>query len=264
MMGPILVTGGTGRLGRRTVRRLREGGAQVRVLTRRRQEADAGVDYVVGDLSTGVGVEAAVAGAGAIVHCATSSRGDVEATQHLLRAATGAGKPHLLYVSIVGLEHIASWGYPKAKLECERLVAEAGLPWTILRATQFYDYMLTNLGRLAKLPVVPVPAGFQVKPVHPAEVAARLAELALGEPSGRVPEMAGPVVTSWADLLRDYVRASGKRRWVVPVRVPGTRAVRQGGLLPGPGHLAGTRTWQEFLTEALRQPQAKPTPGVSG
>ncbi|MBO0687225.1 MAG: NAD-dependent epimerase/dehydratase family protein, partial [Candidatus Dormibacteraeota bacterium] len=148
--------------------------------------------------------------------------------------------------------------------ECERLVAESGLPWTILRATQFYDYMLTNLRRLAKLPVVPVPSGFQVKPVDPEEVAAKLAELALGEPAGRVPEMAGPVVSSWADLLRDYVRASGKRRWVVPVPIPGTGAVRRGGLLPGPDHTAGTRTWQQFLAEALRQPQAKPTPGVSG
>ncbi|MBO0681681.1 MAG: NAD(P)H-binding protein [Candidatus Dormibacteraeota bacterium] len=262
MMEPILVTGGTGRLGRRTVRLLREGGADVRVLSRRRQEADAGVDYVVGDLSTGVGVEAAVAGVGVIVHCATSNKGDVEATQHLVRAATGVGKPHLLYVSIVGLEHIASWGYPKAKLECERLVAESGLPWTILRATQFYDYMLTNLRRLAKLPVVPVPAGFQVKPVDPEDVAARLAELALGEPAGRAPEMAGPVVTSWADLFRDYLGASGKRRWVVPVRIPGTRAVRKGGLLPGPGHTAGTRTWQRFLTEALQQTQAEPTKEV--
>jgi uncharacterized protein YbjT (DUF2867 family) len=166
MTKPILVTGGTGRLGRRIVRRLREAGSEVRVLTRRRPEAADGIDYFVGDLSTGEGVEAAVDGVVAIVHCATSTRGDVEATGHLVRAASRVGAPHLVYVSIVGIDRIASWGYPKAKLECERIVAESGLPWTIQRATQFYDYCLTNLRRLAKLPVALVPGGFHVQQIH--------------------------------------------------------------------------------------------------
>jgi uncharacterized protein YbjT (DUF2867 family) len=257
MTKPMLVTGGTGRLGRRTVLRLREAGREVRVLTRRRQEPDAGVEYVVGDLSTGAGVEAAVDGVAAILHCATSTRGDVEATRHLVLAASRVGTPHLVYVSIVGADRIASSGYPKAKLECERMVAESGLPWTILRATQFYDYCLTNLQRLAKPPVALVPAGFHVKPVDQDEVAARLVELALGQPAGRAPDMAGPLVTSWADLVRDYLRVGHRRRWVVAVRIPGTRAVRAGALLPEPGHTTGSRTWQQFLATSLRQPQAE-------
>jgi uncharacterized protein YbjT (DUF2867 family) len=252
MTSPVLVTGGTGRLGRLVVRRLRDAQCDVRVLTRRSRESADGVEFVVGDLATGERIEAAVGGVAAIVHCATSSRGDVDATRNLVRAASRAGTPHLVYVSIVGIDRISSWSYPKAKLQAERVVTECGLPWTILRVTQFYDYMLTGLRKLARLPVVPVPAGFAVQPIDADEVAARLVELTLGEPAGRVPDMAGPQVTSWAGLLRGYLRASHRRRWVVPVRIPGTRAVRAGGLLPGPGHAVGRRTWEQFLTASLQ------------
>jgi uncharacterized protein YbjT (DUF2867 family) len=262
MTKQVLVTGGTGRLGQRTVGRLRKAGRDVRVLTRGRREAAGGVEYAVGDLTTREGLDAAMDGVAAIVHCATSTRGDAEATRHLVQAASRAGRPHLVYVSIVGIDHIASWGYPKAKLACERVVAGSGLPWTILRATQFYDYILVNVRRLAWPPVALAPAGFHVKPVDPEEVASRLVELALGEPAGRAPDIAGPLVTSWVDLLRDYLRASNRRRWVVPVRIPGTRAVRHGALLPGPGHTAGTRTWEQFLAESLRQSQAGSTQEV--
>ena len=96
--------------------------------------------------------------------------------------------------------------------------------------------------------MVPVPAGFLVQPIDPDEVAARLAELTLGGPAGRVPDLGGPQVTSWADLLRGYLRASHRRRWLVPIRIPGTRAVRAGGLLPPPEPPTGRRTWEEFLT----------------
>jgi uncharacterized protein YbjT (DUF2867 family) len=101
--------------------------------------------------------------------------------------------------------------------------------------------------------VAPVPAGFTVQPVDPRDVAGRLVELALGEPVGRAPDMAGPQVSSWADLLRGYLKASHRRRWVLPVRIPGTRAVRNGALLPAPGHTTGCRTWEQFLTTQLRQ-----------
>lgn len=152
-----------------------------------------------------------------------------EATRHLVEAAARAGSPHLVYVSIVGIDHLPAWGYPRAKLQAEQVVADSGLPWTILQATQFYDYVLVGLRRMARLPVVPVPAGFLVQPIDPDEVAARLVELTLGEPAGRVPDMGGPRVISWADMLRGYLRASRRRRWLLPVRIPGTRAVRAGG-----------------------------------
>jgi uncharacterized protein YbjT (DUF2867 family) len=258
MAPPVLVTGGTGRLGRLVVERLLDAGCDVRVLARHYRGTPRDVTFFTADLRTGEGLDPAVREAAAIVHCATGTRGDAEATRNLAAAAARTGSPHLVYVSIVGIDHIASWGYPKAKLEAERIVATSGLPWTILRATQFYDYILANVHKLARFPVAPVPAGFQVQPVDPGEVAARLAELATGEPAGRVPDMAGPQATSWAEILRNYLRATHRRRWAVPVLIPGTRAVRNGALLPSPGYTAGSRTWDQFLGERLRDQEILP------
>jgi uncharacterized protein YbjT (DUF2867 family) len=248
---PILITGGTGTLGQQVVSRLREAGQEVRVLSRRSHERRDGPVFVTGDLATGVGLPAAVTGVGTIVHCASNRKGDAEATRNLVRAAAQARSPHLVYISIVGVDRFPH-GYYKAKLEAEGVIANSGLPWTTLRATQFYELIGKGAAWLAKLPVIPVPAGFVTQPVDSGEVAARLAELALGEPAGRVPDMAGPQVLSFADLIRTYLTATARRpRPVVPVWTPGTGPIRAGALYPQPGTGAtlGHRSWQEFLAE---------------
>jgi uncharacterized protein YbjT (DUF2867 family) len=247
MASPVLVTGGTGRLGKLVVARLQDSGCDASVLARHHRPTPRGAEFFTADLRAGHGIEPAVTAAAAIIHCATSTRGDAEATRNLVAAASRAGSGHLVYVSIVGIDRIASWGYPKTKLQAEQIVASSGLPWTILRVTQFYDYCLANARKLSRFPVVPVPAGFIVQPVDPRDVAARLVELALGEPAGRAPDMAGPQVSDWTDLIRAYLKATHRRRRVLPVPIPGTRAVRNGALLPPPGHTAGSRTWDQFL-----------------
>jgi uncharacterized protein YbjT (DUF2867 family) len=168
-----------------------------------------------------------------------------------------------VFISVVGADRIpvvsaadrAMFGYFGFKLAAERVVAESGLPWTTLRATQFHDLSLMVATQMAKLPVIPVPAGVRFQPVDTDEVAARLVELALGPPAGLVPDMAGPRVSSMADLLRGYLRARGKHRLLVPVRLPGqaARAVRAGANL-APGRAVGHRTWEEFLAERLPAP----------
>jgi uncharacterized protein YbjT (DUF2867 family) len=258
MTSPILVTGGTGRLGRRVVARLVDLGYTVHVLARHQRDTPPQVTFFTGDLRRGEGIDPALSGVGAIVHCATSTKGDAEATRNLVAAAEQSGSPHLVHPSIVGIDRIASSGYPKAKLEAERIVQDSGLPWTILRVTQFYDYCFDNSRKLSKFLVTPVPAGFVVQPVDPGEVAARLVELALGPAAGRAPDMAGPQASNWVDLLRSYLTASNRRRWVVPVRVPGSRAVRNGALLPPPRHTLGTKTWEQFLTARLQESSGRP------
>jgi uncharacterized protein YbjT (DUF2867 family) len=257
---PILVTGGTGTLGRLVVARLRDAGRRVRVLSRREGTAAEGVELVTGDLDTGAGIEAAVDGAGIIVHSAGSTTGDDRKALTLVRAASGAGARHLVNISVVGADRVpvvsgvdrALFGYFASKLAAERAVAGSGLPWTTLRATQFHDLLLSAARGMAKLPVVPVPSGIRFQPVEADEVAARLVELALGEPAGLVPEMGGPRVYGMAELVRGYLRAGGKHRLLVPVRLPGraARAFRGGANLAAEGAV-GRRTWEEFLAERV-------------
>ena len=242
----ILVTGGTGTLGRLVVPKLRDAGAEVRVLSRHGHEAEEGVEFVTGDLATGEGVEAAVEGAEIVVHLAGSTKGDEEKARNLVKAASKAGARHLVYISVVGADRVpvvsgvdrAMFGYFGAKLAAERVVADSGLPWTTLRATQFHDLSLLTAQAMAKLPVIPVPSGFSFQPVDTEEVADRLVELALGAPAGLVPDMAGPRVYGMKELVRAYLRAGRKHRAIVPLRLPGkaARAFRAGAnLAPGPG-----------------------------
>jgi len=253
---PILVTGGTGTLGRRLVPRLQKAGCDVRVLTRGSRADEGGVQFLTGDLATGEGIEQAVDEVATIVHCAGSSKGDEDKTRNLVRAASRGGTPHLVYISVVGADRIpiasavdrTMFGYFGSKLASEQVVAGSGLPWTTLRATQFHDLILMVARALAKLPVVPVPGGSRFQPVDTDEVAARLVELTLGEPAGLVADLAGPHVYSAADLIRGYLRATHRRRPILPVWLPGraARAVRAGATL-APEHAAGKRTWEEFL-----------------
>ena len=260
MTQPILVTGGTGTLGRHVVRRLREAGCDVRVLSRHSQAPANHVEFVTGDLATGEGVDAALAGIATVVHCAGSAKGDGAKARHLVDAARQAVVRHLVYISVVGADRVpiasgldrAMFGYFGSKLAAERVVSESGLQWTTLRATQFYDLHLMVAEQMAKLPMIPVPSGIRFQPVDTDEVAARLVELALGTPSGRVPDIAGPKVYTFADLVRGYLRARGKHRLMIPVRVPGkaARAIRAGANL-APDRAVGHRTWEDFLSDRV-------------
>ncbi|MGP3968820.1 SDR family oxidoreductase, partial [Streptomyces sp. 6N223] len=176
-------------------------------------------------------------------------RGSFSPTRNLTRAALRAGAPHLLYVSIVGIDKAPGFFYYRTKLECERIVEESGLPWTTLRATQFHELIVRVVEAQRWLPVAfMLGGGVRLQPVDAREVGERLAELAVGKPAGRVADMAGPEIRNAAELTGAALRAAGRRRRVVPLRLPGRtfRAVRGGALL-APDHATGTVTFEEFL-----------------
>ena len=269
----ILVTGGTGTLGRLVVPRLRSAGCRVRVLSRGSHEAADGVEFVTGDLATGEGVEAAVRGTEIIVHCAGSTKGDEDKALNLVRAASRVGPRHLVYISVVGADRVpvvsgvdrAMFGYFASKLAAERIVAESGLPFTTLRATQFHDLTLATARQMAKLPVIPVPSGVRFQPIDTGEVAARLTELALGEPAGLVPDIGGPRAYLMSDLVRGFLRATHRHRLLMPLRLPGkaARAFRAGANL-APDHAVGRRTWEEFLEDQVSSSRdSRPTPALA-
>ncbi|MCW6009479.1 NAD(P)H-binding protein [Micromonospora sp. CPCC 205371] len=244
MTSSILVTGGTGLLGSHVVPLL---DADVRILSRR----TANSRCVTGDLLTGEGLDAAVAGIDTIMHLAGGQKGDDVATRNLVEAAARAGVRHVVYISVIGADRVPL-GWMRMKLAAERAVAESGLPWTTLRAAQFHDLVYKTVRTMARLPVVPVPGGLRFQPVDAGDVAARLVELALSEPAGLVPDMAGPAVYPIGDLIKSYLDKQRKRRPMLPVRVPGKvgRAYRAGANLTLHGATLGHRTWEEFLRAA--------------
>lgn len=251
----IMVTGATGVLGREVLERARRTGRPVRALTRGTAVPDgSGVAWYTGDLTAGTGLDEALAGVRTVIHCASDIRhfkNDVPGLRNLLEAGKRAGVEHIVNISIVGVDRVP-YPYYRVKLECERLLADSGIGWTGLRATQFPALLDLAFGALSKLPVVLVPSGTDCQPADPGEVADRLVELALGAPAGRVPDFAGPAVYPAAGLARDWLRAAGKRRVVLPVRVPGRiGAAWRAGHLTAPDHAAGKRTWEQYLAERV-------------
>lgn len=240
----IAVAGGTGLTGGLVVEALREGGHEPVVLSRGR-----GVDLVAG-----TGVDEALAGAEAVVdvsNVTTASRKvSVEffdaAGRHLVAAAGRAGVRHLLTLSIVGIDRVAI-PYYAGKLRQEEIVRAGGVPWTILRATQFHEFAGQVLGRVPG-PLALVPA-MTVQPIAVREVARLVAAMVVAPPQAMAPELAGPRVESLPDMARRLIAAGRARsRPVVPLRVPGTGG---NGLLPAEPGPRGTATFEEWLAAEL-------------
>ncbi len=140
-MQNILVTGGAGRLGRPLVRYLSEIGYRVRRMSRRSSPGVdwPGAEWKQADLATGAGLEEAVQGMDVVVHTAGNGtrQVEVEGTRRLLDAARRADVSHVVYISIVCIDKVP-YAYGKARLTCEDLIEHSGIPWSILRATQFH------------------------------------------------------------------------------------------------------------------------------
>jgi uncharacterized protein YbjT (DUF2867 family) len=248
----VLVTGGTGVLGRALVPVLEGTGVAVRVAGRRAPERASTGGWVPLHLQSGEGVDDAVRGADTVVHLASSPYGRTEqvdriGTERLAAAARAAGVGHFLYVSIVGVDRIP-FGYYRHKLAAEQAVERSGVPWTILRSTQFHPFLDGMVGQAARLPVVLLPADFRFQPVDPGEVAVRLAELLAAGPAGRAPDVGGPEVRTLRELASDWLGARGMRRPVLRLPLPGATAVAfRGGEATAPERRYGRVTWTEWL-----------------
>lgn len=244
-MTTILVTGGTSGPGRPTVARLRAAGHDVRVLSRR-----PGDGHLVGDLATGAGVAEALDGADTVVHLASNFRNDLPDTERLLRLARAAGVRHLVFLSIVGVDRIP-YGYYVDKVANEQAIAASGIPFTILRATQFHSFPLMMLARAGGHLFF---KGLRIQPVGVEDVGERLAELATGAPAGRVADLGGPEILDVTDVLHRLQAAGRASRRVLSVRLPGKtfRAYAEGHHLAGlPG--AGRQTFDEWLASGAEK-----------
>jgi uncharacterized protein YbjT (DUF2867 family) len=267
----ILVTGGTGHLGRDLVARLLARGKRVRVLARLPGN-DARVQWARGDLGSGEGLREALDGAHTVVHAATfspvaqrgfmrlvdlvwSPRGvDIEGTRKLLTACQSAGVHHFVYVSIVGLDPANSFPYNRVKLAAETLVREVDLPWSIVRAEPFHYLLARLFASMRAWPwwVLPDAA---TQPVDTSDVAAYLAECVDDGRLGVREEIGGPEVQTLPDLAREYLAARGLHRRVFRWKVSAERA-RRLGFVPADGR-RGTVTWHDWLATHDDEPKGR-------
>ncbi|HLM04284.1 MAG TPA: NAD(P)H-binding protein [Blastococcus sp.] len=244
----VLVTGGTGRLGRRLIGPLQAAGHSVRQMSRR----GTGPGGIRGDLATGLDLASAAAGAEVIVHAASDPQGDpwqcdVAGTRRLVEAIDRNRLRHLVYLSIVGVDRIP-YAYYRAKFAAEQVLLASGLPVTLLRVTQFHEFIDVLLDSARRGPVLPVPMGWRAQPVDAGEVAAHVVDVLPAPPAGDVVEFGGPEELTAADLARAWAAARAPGTHVVATPVPGrlSTAFRDGAALPT-GGARGHRTYGQHL-----------------
>ncbi|OIB58422.1 SDR family oxidoreductase [Natrialba sp. SSL1] len=280
-----LLTGATGTLGSALRPQLYNAGHDVRAASRsppavnegarelkrehgreREGERKRELEWVPVDVHDGTGLTAAVDGVDVVVHAATAPRGDSEAvdvrgTERLLDAASAAGVSNVVYVSIVGVDEIP-YSYYEHKLAAEHLVEQHDVPSTIVRITQFHEFISELLASVARLPVWLLPAGFRVQPIAVDEAAAAVAGLATTDANGRVPPVGGPEVHTVGDLARVYRAHRSLRRPIVPVPIPGriARGFRSGAATC-PERTIGTASWTKWLATRAEASQREDNTG---
>ena len=234
----IVVFGASGQIGSKVSELLRSEGHDVVEASR-----SSGVDVL-----TGEGVADAVKDAHVLVDVLNSPSFDDEsvmqffstATRNIVDAARGAGVAHYVALSIVGDTRLPDSGYMRAKVAQETLIEASGLPYTIVRATQFIEFADAIVATMTDGDVVRVPRA-RIQPIAAAEVAAHVARAAVGSPSGVV-EIGGPDKITFAELARTVVDRDGSGRTVVvdPDATYFGARVDDDSLVTGEGAVLGT------------------------
>jgi uncharacterized protein YbjT (DUF2867 family) len=261
-MDTVVVTGGTGHLGRDLVPRLK-GSYRLRLLARS-PGSDPDVEWIRGDLATGDGIAEALTGSQTVIHAATLSpaaqRGyfvpkdlwstpssvDRDGTARLLEQAGVAGVGHLIYISIVGIDK-PRVPYLRQKLEAEQLVRQGPVPWSIARGAQFHWLLDRMLGKMARLPIVTLPE-MSMEPVDTTDFADYVVEAVVKGPGGRLADFAGPQVLTFAQMFDQWREI--RKHPAQTMRIPLPSAAREAVTamsVGGPGSRHGKITWAEWL-----------------
>ena len=236
-----MVVGGTGRLGSQVVAELQ----------RRGHEAVPAAPSTGFDTISGVGVVEGLTGAQVVVDVSNSPSFEdaavlqffLTSTRTLLAAERTVGISHHVVLSIVGADRAPDSGYLRAKVAQEQLVAEGGVPYTIVRATQFFEFLGAIADSATSEGTVRVSSA-HLQPIAAADLAVAVADVAEGTPTGAVAEVAGPEAVGLDELIRRVLSATGDPRPVVTddsVTYFGAH-LDNASLTPGPGaRIAPTR-----------------------
>jgi uncharacterized protein YbjT (DUF2867 family) len=247
----IVVIGGSGRIGSKVIENLRE----------RAQDA------VAADLKTGVntitgeGLDSALADAKVVVDLSNSPSFEDAAVleffqtsgRNVLKAEVNAGVGHHIAVSIVGADRLPDSGYLRAKVAQEKLIEAVGQPYTIIRSTQFFEFLRAIADAATEGDMVSVPTA-KLQPIAAHDVAAAVTEAAMSEPVNGVIEIAGPAAFGFPDLIRDVLNADDDPRTVVGdphARYFGTE-LTDASLTAGPDARLGPTTFAEWLAANRR------------
>ncbi len=245
-MVKIAVIGGTGLIGSRVVGELRKRG----------HEAVAAAPSTGVDTITGEGLDGLLAGSEIVIDVSNSpSFEDREAMDFFMTAGRNiaeaerrAGVRHHVALSVVGTDRMQASGYFRAKLAQERLIAESGIPYTIVHATQFFEFLraiagVSTVDGAVRLP----PVGFQ--PMAADDVALAVAEAALADPANGIIEIGGPETFTLDEPVRRVLARDGDTREVVadPAAVYFGIAVEDSTLIPGDGVRLGTTSLEWWL-----------------
>lgn len=256
-MSRILVTGGTGSLGRELVSRLKQTGNIVRVMSRStpRPGQSSGVEWAQADLKSGRGLAEAVRDVKIIINAATSSLQntyavDVVGAKTMLEQARAAGVAHVIHISIVGIEKI-HFPYYQHKVEAEKVVMEAGVPYSILRATQFHslaDIAMQPMKHYFFSPFFLLSAQVQLQLIDPGEVADYLLPYVTEKAVGRIPDVGGPEILNLSQIAQMWLEARQMKRPMV--HIPLLRGLSEGcrkGYNTCPESRYGKITWADYL-----------------
>jgi uncharacterized protein YbjT (DUF2867 family) len=244
----ITVMGATGQIGSQVVDLLRADGHDVVASSR-----SSGADVL-----TGQGLDDALTGADVLVDVTNSPSYDDDpvmdffsrSSANLVTASRAAGVGHYVALSIVGADGLPESGYMRAKVVQEKAVAESGLPYTILRATQFHEFAEMITGSLVVGDEVHAPDA-AIQPIAAADVAAEVARVAVAPARGGVVNIGGPEKMSFADLARAVLAASGDSRSVVvdPEATYFGTPVDERSLVTGDGAVIAETTFGEWLAK---------------
>ncbi|MGB6067140.1 MAG: SDR family oxidoreductase [Desulfomonilaceae bacterium] len=254
----IVVIGGTGLIGTKLVNKLRQHGHEVVAAS-----PSSGVNTV-----TGEGLAQALAGAQVVVDVANAPSWEDNAVlvffetsgRNLLAAEAAAGVGHHVALSVVGTDRLLASGYFRAKMAQEKLIKASPIPYTIVRATQFYEFVggiaqLATEGQTVRLPPV------LMQPIAADDVAAVMADVALAEPLNGTSELAGPEPIRQDDLVRQFLKATGDARTVItdPKALYYGLKVNDQSLTPGDNPRLGTIRFEDWLSQS--QVRYAPPPG---
>ncbi len=260
----ILITGASGLLGRAVVKELR--GAPL-ILAGRNEPRSRAHEWRLLDLKDLRGLPEAVAGVHTIQHLASATRGydrrvDVDGTKALVEAAGRAGVQHLVYISIVGIDRVPM-DYYRFKLDAEKVIQDSGIPYTILRATQFHEFVDMLTTRFLRFPIGLLAKHVRFQPVETALVARRMAEIGRGRPHNAILEIGGPETFEWGTLAEKWLHVTGRKKLVIGVPEwlvgKGVRALVDGGLLTGE-RAEESITWDEYLERTYRTARSLKSP----